>query len=95
MKKTFFAVIVLALVASLTGAAFAESLEGTVKAVDSAQGKLEIVTEAGSSWVAYNAATQWPEGVTNPDSLIGEKVSVATDSTGSATSVAAHEAMGY
>ncbi|HTL47558.1 MAG TPA: hypothetical protein VL688_05790 [Verrucomicrobiae bacterium] len=88
MKKAFFIVVVmLVAIASLQGVTFAASVEGTVQSVDAQQSKLEIATDAGSSWVAYSATTKWPAGVTDPASLVGEKVTVATDDAGAATSV--------
>lgn len=87
MKKAFWMVLVLAVVVSFAGAAFAANVEGTVKSVNAADSKLEVETAAGASWVAYTATTEWPHGVTDPASLVGEQVSIATDDAGAATSV--------
>ena len=67
------------------GAAFAGTVEGTVKSVDSMAKTAVVTTEAGDSNVTFNADTEWPEGVTDPGTLVGKKVSVETDD---ATSVA-------
>ena len=87
MKK--IAMFLLVVFAAFQAAAFAGTVEGTVKSVDSAASTLEVTTETGSSSVAYSAATTWPEGVTDPASLVDKKVTVTTDdATGAATSVA-------
>ena len=87
MKK--IAMFLLVVFVAFQAAAFAGTVEGTVKSVDSAAMKLEVTTDAGSSSVSYSATTTWPEGVTDPASLVDKKVTITTDDTsGAATSVA-------
>jgi hypothetical protein len=86
MKK-IASFLIVALVA-LQGAAFAGTVEGTVKAVDTAMKKLEVSSVTGSSSVSYDAATIWPAGVVDPISLVGKDVTVTTnDMTATAVSV--------
>lgn len=85
MKK----IMVLLLVAfvAFQGAIFAaNAVEGTLKSVDTAAKKLEVTTVEGDSSVAYGDETKWPEGVTDPSTLIGKQIKVSTDE---ATSAAA------
>ena len=86
MKKV--AMFLLVVFVAFQAAAFAGTVEGTVASVDAAASTLEVTTDAGSSSVAYSAATTWPAGVTDPASLVGKKVTVTTDDvSGAATSV--------
>ena len=65
-------------------AAEASAVQGTVKSVDTAAKKIEVTTATGDSSVAYGDETKWPEGVTDPASLIGKEVKVSTDEATSA-----------
>ena len=87
MKK-LAALLIVALVA-LQGVALAGTVEGTVKSVDATAMKLEVSTgDTETSWATYNADTKWPEGVTDPSTLVDKKVKITTDETTSvATSV--------
>ena len=88
MKKVLMIVLV-ALVAFQV-AAFAAEISGTVKSVDATAMKLEVSEEGKmeSTWVAYTAETKWPEGVTDPATLVDKSVVVTTDDvTKAATSV--------
>ena len=90
MKKVqmILAILVVAFVA-FQGAALAGSVSGTVKSVDAAGKKLELSAADGmASSVSYSDTTKWPAGVTDPATLVGKKVTVATDDvTSTATSV--------
>ena len=90
MKKMHvIAVMLLAAFVVFQVAAFAGTVEGEVKSVDSMAKKLEVGSADGtSSWVAYSDTTTWPAGVTDPSSLVGKKVKATTDDvTSAATSV--------
>lgn len=81
MKKhsMLSAILALAMVLSAS-AAFAAKVEGTIQAVDGTAMKLEVANAAGeTSAVWYDAATSWPEGVTDPAGLIGKSVTITTD----------------
>ncbi len=79
--------LVVALVA-LQGVALAATVEGTVKSVDATAMKLEVSSGDEVSSVTYNAETKWPEGVTDPSTLVDKEVTISTDDvTGVATSV--------
>ena len=87
MKKimSLFAIAML-----LSPMAFAAMTEGTIASVDAAGKTLEIKTAEGSSSVMFGDATTWPEGVTDPSTLVGKSVKVETDdTTKEATSVMA------
>ena len=90
MKKfqTVLALLVVALIA-VQGAALAGTVSGTIKSVDSEAKSLVVATETGESTVSYGDTTKWPEGVTDPSTLVDSKVAVTTDDvTGAATDVA-------
>lgn len=90
MRKSIktFAWILLVL-AAFQASAWAGAVQGTVASVDAAAQTLSISTVEGDSSVAYTAATTWPEGVTDPATLVGKSVEVTTDdATGAATAVA-------
>jgi len=87
MKKA--AMFLLVVFAAFQAVTFAGTVSGTVASVDSAAKTLNVNTDAGSSSVSYTDTTTWPEGVTDPASLVGEEVTITTDDAiGSATSVA-------
>ena len=89
MKKVQFvlAVLLVACVA-FQGAVLAGMVEGTVSSVDATAKSLLVATAAGDSSVTYSDMTTWPEGVTDPASLVGKTVKVSTDdATGEATAV--------
>ncbi|OGW80072.1 MAG: hypothetical protein A3G33_03985 [Omnitrophica bacterium RIFCSPLOWO2_12_FULL_44_17] len=79
MKKITLLLIVALVI--LQGAAFAETLKGTVKAVDAVKKEMEIISLMGPSTIAYEDATTWPADVTDPATLVGRRVSVTTDDT--------------
>ena len=85
MKKmlAILAIVVLA----MQGAAWAEMVQGKVEAVSAVTKKIKIETDKGLSSVGFTAETKWPEGVTNPASLVGKKISIETNESGEATAV--------
>jgi hypothetical protein len=86
MKKT--ALFLLVAFVAFQAAAFAGTVEGTVVSVDAAGFALALTTDAGPSSVSYSDTTTWPEGVTDPASLVDKQVKIATDDvTGAAVSV--------
>lgn len=86
MKKV--ALFLLVVFVAFQAAAFAGTVAGTVASVDTTMKALNITTDAGSSSISYTDTTAWPEGVTDPASLVGKDVTVTTDDvTGAAVSV--------
>ncbi len=65
----------------LQGAAFAGNVQGTLLDVDPVAKTLSVSAPEGSSVVSYSDATIWPAGITDPESLIGQDVTVGTDDT--------------
>lgn len=66
------------------GAAIAGMVGGAVQSVDPTTKSIVV----GETSVTYSDTTTWPEGVTDPESLVGENVTVTTDdATSEATSV--------
>jgi hypothetical protein len=89
MKTKLMIVACLVMLVCMQALAFAGSAEGSIKSVDAKLNKLELSSSAGtSSWIAYNAETKWPSGVTNPETLVGRQVKITSDdTTQAATSV--------
>ncbi len=86
MKK--IALFLLVVFAAFQAAAFAGTVAGTVASVDLAAQTLALTTDSGSSSVSFSDTTIWPEGITDPASLVGKNVTVTTDdATGAAVSV--------
>ena len=86
MKK--IAIFLLVVFVAFQAAAFAGTIGGTVASVDTAAKTLALTTDSGSSSVSFTDTTIWPEGVTDPASLVGKDVTVTTDDvTGAAVSI--------
>lgn len=92
MKKILM--IVLALFIAFQGAVLAAEIVGTVESVDQVANTLVIASAEGTSAVSYDAATQWPEGITDPNLLVDKDVKVTTDdATGKAVLVVESDAL--
>lgn len=84
--------LVLSLAVSLFSFPFlaqAQTIEGEVKSVDTLQKRFEIVTDEDgkTEWVNYEDATVWPDGVSDPKELEGEKVKITVGDENKATEV--------
>ncbi|MFZ5801592.1 MAG: hypothetical protein ACOY3K_00565 [Candidatus Omnitrophota bacterium] len=80
MKKTLQVVVLLVVaVVMLSGVSYAATVEGAVVSVDAEAMALEVATVDGSVQVNYVDTTVWPEGVTDPTTLVGQNVVVEQD----------------
>ena len=75
MKKTLAIFLTLAFIA-MSGIAFAavEAIKGRLKSVDAGGSRIEISNVTESTWLSYDQATKWPEGITNPMLLVGKDI---------------------
>ncbi len=73
--------MILAFFVAFQGAVLAYEVEGTIDSVDAVESSFAVMTEEGNSNISYDAMTTWPEGVTDPNALVGNKVKVTTDET--------------
>ncbi len=78
-KRLLLAITLLFILTALPLVSFAETVQGTLKSVDTGRKKMEVDSARGISWVVYTSSTKWPAGTTDPSSLVGKTVRVDKD----------------